>query len=208
MEYRVQNEWNGKCFHSYGTNHSKGVSILIKKNVEVVVESFYTTTDGRNFMILLSLEDRNICVVNVYAPTENSKKDEYFKSLETWIKSKRGNNFPELIIGGDFNCVLNPRIDTMGTKSLYITPVGLQNLLCTFNLIDVWRVMHKDSLKFTFRNETLKMASRIDFWLVNTEFRQYVNKCSIKPVAICPDHCGILVVMGLGDLKEDQDIGN
>ena len=66
-------------------------------------------------MILLSLEDRNICVVNVYAPTEKSKKDEYFKSLETWIKSNRGNNFPELIIGGDFNCVLNPRIDTMGT---------------------------------------------------------------------------------------------
>ena len=27
MEYRVQNEWNGKCFPSYGTNHSKGVSI-------------------------------------------------------------------------------------------------------------------------------------------------------------------------------------
>ena len=22
MEYRVQNEWAGKCFHSYGTNHS------------------------------------------------------------------------------------------------------------------------------------------------------------------------------------------
>ena len=87
MEYRVQNEWKGKCFHSYGTNHSRGVSILIKQNLDVNVESSIVTQDGRNVMLLLSVDDRNICIVNVYAPTEKPQKEKYFKFLLNWINS-------------------------------------------------------------------------------------------------------------------------
>ena len=201
MEYRVQNEWKGKCFHSYGTNHSRGVSILIKQNLDVNVESSIVTQDGRNVMLLLSVDDRNICIINVYAPTEKPQKEKYFKFLLNWINSNKKKNFSELIIGGDFNCVLNPRLDTSGTKSLYTTPIGLKNIINALNLIDVWRNMHKDSLKFTYRNERLKMASRIDMWLVNSDACQYVNKTSIKPVAICPDHFAITLEMRFNDIK-------
>ena len=45
MEHRVQNEWKGKCFHSYGTNHSKEVSILIEQNLDIAVKSSYVTQD-------------------------------------------------------------------------------------------------------------------------------------------------------------------
>ena len=61
--------------------------------------------------------------------------------------------------------------------------------------------MHEDSSKFTYRNVRLKMASRIDMWLVNPSVRQFVNKAYIKPVAICPDHCAVLLVMSISDLK-------
>ena len=208
MEFKIQQEWKGKCFHSYGTNHSRGVSILIKTNIDIVVESYFTSKEGRNVMTNLILDDRKICVVNVYAPTEKPHKDGYFKYLEKWITSKKVNSFPELIIGGDFNCVLNPRIDTVGTKSVYVKPIALQNIISAFNLIDIWREMHTECLQFTCKNDRHHMASRLDFWLINLEFRQYVSKTHIKPMAICPDHCAILMVTNLSDIRGDQDTGN
>ena len=66
MECKIQQEWKGKCFHSYGTNHSRGVSILIKTNIDIVVESYFTSNEGRYVMTNLTLDDRKICVVNVY----------------------------------------------------------------------------------------------------------------------------------------------
>ena len=61
--------------------------------------------------------------------------------------------------------------------------------------------MHTDCLQFTYKNDRHHMASRLDFWLINLEFRQYVSKTHIKPIAICPDHCAILMVTNLSDMK-------
>ena len=51
--------------------------------------------------------------------------------------------------------------------------------------------MHKEAKQFTYRNTYLKMASRIDFWLVQNSFTEFVQRTCIKPVPMCPDHCGI-----------------
>ena len=64
-------EWGGQIFYSYGSNHSKGVCVLIKPNSPLHVEIVELDINGR--FIILSLKtpgEINLNVVVVYAPTD------------------------------------------------------------------------------------------------------------------------------------------
>ena len=42
-----KNEWGGDVFFSHGSNHSKGVCILVNPSIVVNVENSYKDIDGR-----------------------------------------------------------------------------------------------------------------------------------------------------------------
>ena len=64
--------------------------------------------------------------------------------------------------------MLNVNKDVQGTKSkFYSKQKYLQKVIRKFNLCDVWRKTHPKVKQFTWRNVTLKRASRLEFWLVD-----------------------------------------
>ena len=41
LETRISADWNGRCIFNHGTNHSKGVAVLIKKELDLnIVNKF------------------------------------------------------------------------------------------------------------------------------------------------------------------------
>ena len=72
-------------------------------------------------MILISacVGDRNIYLVNVYAPTKKKQKATFFKRFSNWVQSHGDLKSYTLVFGGDFNCVDKPDFDTIGAKSIY-----------------------------------------------------------------------------------------
>ena len=47
IESVVKSEWKGSCYFDHGSNHSKGVAILINSHVSVDIISVTAKGDGR-----------------------------------------------------------------------------------------------------------------------------------------------------------------
>ena len=75
----------------------------------------------------------------------------------------------EIIIGGDFNLVLDVEKDKKGglarthKKSLEVINSASESL----DLVDAWRVLNPDSSKFTWRQRKPEIHCRLDFFLIN-----------------------------------------
>ena len=73
----------------------------------------------------------------------------------------------KLILGGDFNLVLDVRRDKSGGN-----PVTHQNcfekvkyIIDSLDLIDIWRVLNPDAKRFTWRRRKPDIHCRLDFFL-------------------------------------------
>ena len=108
----------------------------------------------------------------------------------------------EMILGGDWNCILNVNKDVQGPKSnFYGKQMYLQKLIKNLELCDVWRKTHKKIRQFTWRNVSLKRASRLDFWLVDKDVYKRTISTDIRP-AIRADHNAISLKVNLHDIKK------
>ena len=81
-----------------------------------------------------------------------------------------------LIIGGDFNCINNAYLDTIGCKTVYKRPTEFITFIEKYKMVAIWRKMHREEKQFTYRNKFLKMASQIEQWLVQNKFVEFVQR--------------------------------
>ena len=61
------------CIHSYGSTHSRGVTVMIKKNSDINVMSQKVDTDGRMVLLNLQINNEPYTLLTIYAP--NSEKE-------------------------------------------------------------------------------------------------------------------------------------
>ena len=99
-------EWGGQVFYSHGSDHSKGVCILIKPNSPYHAEIVELDIYGR-FIILCLKTPGEISpnVVNVYAPTDLREQIDFINSFSKKMISLTDTS--NLVIAGDWNTTLN-----------------------------------------------------------------------------------------------------
>ena len=188
LENKVALEWSGPCFFNNGSNHSKGVSILIKKNVPLEIENVFIRNDGRTIALRLVHKNCRYLLLNVYAPTKMSEKTVFFKHLLYWfnkIKTKE-----DLVIsGGDWNTTQSS-LDTRGASRVYKLPRYFKRFIQKNNLVDIWRKMYPMKKQFTWRQKFLGVYSRLDYWLVSAVLYSEIYSADIRPALKC-DHNAI-----------------
>jgi exonuclease III len=133
-----KNDWKGEIFLSHGTNHSKGVAILITDKIEYCIANTVIDPLGRYILINGTFGGKDMSLLNYYAPTGNDKKGQlqYFDQIIPLISEYH----EKLVFAGDLNVHLNPEIDKKGGKTLQTTAYAdrILQTLEEFNLIDVW----------------------------------------------------------------------
>ena len=109
-------------------------------------------------------------LINVYSPTkDNPVGHKYFlNTLKELIESHGDEN---IIIGGDFNICLDPKIDKKSGNIEKISSCA-ENLLAIcdeYSLIDLWSVKNLDKHQYTRRENSRKglVHSRLDYWLTS-----------------------------------------
>ena len=103
----ITNNWEGKSYHSTSpSNHSKGVSILFHKSFHPEVIDCHTSNDGRKILLNISHNGNTYSIVNIYAPTEEKYRSEFFNKTKKWILDKALNTNC-MILCGDYNCSLS-----------------------------------------------------------------------------------------------------
>ena len=105
-----RSDWKGQVEFCHGTSSSRGVAILISKELNININEIIRDNTGRFLLIDAEFEGQNLIIANIYAPTKDHSDLQaefldflYNRLLEYADKS--------LFIGGDFNICINPDID-------------------------------------------------------------------------------------------------
>lgn len=92
---------------------------------------------------------------------------------------------PNTILGGDFNCFLNPELDKSKSspppKSSSQYRERLKAMLEDKQLSDIWRVRKPNEKGFTFRRGSY--ASRLDYLFLSEHLSESVTKLQLHPGA-------------------------
>ena len=70
MENIWRTQWNGKMFFAHGSNHSCGVIILVRNDLDFEEESCKCDQNGRFIILNASVQGVKYVLANIYAPNK------------------------------------------------------------------------------------------------------------------------------------------
>lgn len=109
---KLRTNWISQAYHSPFTSKARGVAILFHKTVPFNFQSCVTDPNGRFIIVTGHINMFPLTFVNLYGP--NSDDRAFFRKVFDLIPD---DNSSHLIIGGDFNCFLDPHLDRFSTAS-------------------------------------------------------------------------------------------
>ena len=132
-----KSQWKGEMFFSHGTEHSKGVLILIKNSLEFELKTTKVDQNGRFIILEANVQDHPFLFVNLYAPNKTTEQSIFFEGI-----SEEFDNFSlaedcNIVLGGDFNVIFDPDLDGNGGNPKRKESVKCIDNICLANdLID------------------------------------------------------------------------
>ena len=189
-----KSEFGGTIVFSHHERNSRGVTILINPKSQVCVKKVSSSNEGRYVAIDCTIEGKDLLLVNVYAP--NIDQPEFFQQLFDVMALHQN---ADRIIAGDFNLVLNEKLDLLNRKN---NNVKAQKILEAYidqtMLVDVWRHAHPQQFQFTwYKKCPTEMYARLDYIFVN-----YALMSGVKQVEHIPgyksDHSFVRMYMEIG----------
>ena len=94
--------WGGKCFWSFGSTRSKGVGIWFRDGLNYKILKESRVCEGRLLSLNVQFNEQRYILTNIYALITAKERKAFFSSFAYYLKG----NHP-LILGEDFNCVVN-----------------------------------------------------------------------------------------------------
>ena len=200
METQVLSEWGYTGFFSSYASNARGVAILFNNNFEFKVKIAHRDTDGNCVMVLAQIKQNDFLFVNVYGP--NRDDPEFYKDLNEKIKEFR---VDRVIIGGDFNLVLDPSRDYCNYKNINNPKAReeVENMINDIELNDIWRDLNEDCRRYTWRRSTPFQQARLDFFLISDHVVTYVDDVDIA-YGYRSDHSMILLKLKFGERSRCQ----
>ena len=187
-----KNEWGSEIIMAHGSFNSCGVAILVKKGVDCTIHSKILDPLGRYVILKAEINDKMYVLINIYAPNKDTNIINFLNNLLTTLRKNDFDEEENIIIGGDFNCPLNPILDKKGgllnpRKSVVAT---IENLQEEFDLVDIWRVKNPERKSFTWSQNSPMIFCRLDYWLISNTLHDLVKTTDIIP-SIKTDHAAI-----------------
>lgn len=180
---QVQHRWPGQVIHATYNNYARGVLILIHKTIPFQLTNTIQDPQGRFVIARGRILSLALNLVSIYGPNEDNPK--FFEDFFLTLSSLYGFN----IIGGNFNCTLNPLVNG-STKSDLHKKKSRKIILQYINdlkLSEIWRKLNPDNLQHSCYSGLHKSRSRIDYFLVSQELVSEIKKCWYDCIVIS-DH--------------------
>lgn len=192
VEQIWKSQWRGEMFFGHGATNSRGVLVLVKESLDCEIKVCKQDNEGRFIMLTGNVQGQSLFLVNIYAPNKNKEQCVFYDEIQKEIDQIQDID-PEtkLIIGVDFNLILDSELDGSGGKPKVkdaCTKFG--NLCNNLDLTDIWRIRNPDVKRFSWRQKNPTIQRRLDFWLISNCLQEEVEKVDITP-AIRSDHSAI-----------------
>ena len=172
--------------------------ILFKEKFDIKILKIQREDGQERFIILKSIiQGQPIVLVNIYRYAPNKTKDQctFYQEIQKELDELELDENCDLIIGGDFNVILDADLDGTGGKPLIKESCkNIEDLCSSFDLIDIYRIRNPGVRRFTWRQKKPIVQCRLDFWLINSTIQEEVENVDIIP-AIRTDHSAISLLI-------------
>ena len=148
--------------------NSRGTAILISNKANCAVLSI-PDPQGCFIISKVQVDDKVYVLVNIYAPNNGKDSLQFFSKLYALLQTENLDSKENIILGGDFNCPINPILDKrvgimIPRKSVVDSIESLQNEL---DFVDIWRVKNPQTKSYTWSQNSPIILCRLDFWLIS-----------------------------------------
>lgn len=187
---RLKKSWIGQIFSSKNYSKIRGTAILIKKGIPFIPLSNTADNKGRYIIVTGSLNGQRVALANIYGP--NWDDPQFFSSFIHILPDLTDH---QLILGGDFNCVLNPQLDRSNpnpNSKISKARAVLQNFIKSYILYDPWRCRNPSTKQFSFFSPVHHSYSRKDFYLLDSRILPRVMGCQYNIIVIS-DHSPVQI---------------
>ena len=178
-EDMIRNQWGYNVYFNSFKSNCRGVAILLNNNFEYKVNKERKDDCGNFLALSIEIDGINTTLITVYGP--NTDSPGFYDLISETIESF---NNDHVIICGDFNLVLNPDLDYDKNYRHIKNPKARNKILeiieC-YALVDVYREMHEDSRRYTWRKNNPIKQARLDFFLVSENLLCNILKSAIEP---------------------------
>ncbi len=175
--------------------------ILVNRKLNLTIEHIGSDEKGRfvfRFVFILFLckiYNNRLALVSIYGPNETDS------AFLTQISKNLLEIDCPLVVGGDFNAVINPALDKSQSDTTANPSSKLLNKFITeLNLIDLWRIQNTKTKDFTFFFLIDKTFSRIDYIFLSPSLISSNSSISILPILLS-DHSAMLCSVPISDVK-------
>lgn len=182
--------WKGKLYVAHGDTNSKGVAILFHPKLTHEILDKHEDLSGRYLILRVKVNDEILILANCYLPTKDHEREQCVV-LEEIIGILNNYSDEKIILGGDFNVALNPKLERLGGR---IDPneskkfrVELKAMLISLDLEDIFRNNFPEDKIFTWHNKTKGISTRLDYWFISDKLLNRINKCEVNP-GLFTDH--------------------
>lgn len=196
--FRECPEWPGKAFYAFHSVFSAGVAILFSQSLQGEPILIHSSPDGRLCVVDVQMNDSSVRLINVYAPNYPQDRVYFFEEkVEPFMSTEHVN-----ILGGDFNCIVSTRKDSLRHSDDTLSTVGsdeLTRLTSQYGLVDTYRAEFPEGSELTWIGHQGSQGSRIDKFFIpgnlktETEIHVFPYSdhktltCSVKSDAQCED---------------------
>ena len=193
-ETRWLQEWEGTGYMVHGTNHSRGVAILFRKQLEVEILSSKFDFKSRFILLKTKINDEHFNLINIYAPNKEKEQIEFLEDIRRILITEKVIAADNNVFAGDWNMVLDKDMDKLGgqnsVKSRSV--VKLRELINDYNLIDIWRLKNEKKKRYTWRQNKPRVHCRLDYFLISHHVMDLIVKTHILP-SILSDHSPVSI---------------
>lgn len=158
-----------------------GTMIAIKKisNLQVLQNNILYGAFLQEILVKVNSEEWHL--VNIYLPHNKNTAHEVLNSLRNFLRKSAHMN-ANIILGGDFNCTLNPTFDRHGSTERYPQLANkLRDIVISANLGDSWRDLYNNKIAYTFVTPgNASSSSRLDRLYCTQSITKALNSAKIS----------------------------
>lgn len=191
---RVRVRWPGQVFSACFTSQARGVMILIHKSIPFMLKDKYVDQSGRFLILNGTIFSTQINFVNVYAP--NGDNPSFYQNVFLSLSTCPG----YYIVGGDFNCVIDPIYDRSTSSAHQQTRRIIKEHMIDLNLTEIWRYLNPNKRDYSCHSNTHKTYSRIDYFLISKGLVSLVDNCWYDSILLS-DHAPITLTLQISKLS-------
>ena len=186
--------WKGSAYHCCYTHNSRGTTILINRNVGHEVLFEVRCNEGNYMIIGCRIGTDTYVMGSIYGP--NRDNPDFYQKLDECLDNT---DCDHVIIGGDFNFVLDAEKDCYGyarenncnAKNVFT------NICAKHSLVDAWRLRNTDKTKFTWMRNNPCQGARLDMFFISDHLSSLCCEIEVLP-GYRTDHSIVYIEMQIG----------